>query len=267
MKIVALCLMASSLAAFAVTEENPYEVESIEIYRVSEEGEELVMQDKIKAKVTRSQYPESYDEVARLNGGDLPGPKPAPTKNTPRRPGPKADPIRRTGEIIGLGDRIVALGERIYNLVNKGRPSADFNYAPISIIPRVNDAGKAASVLNDMSAGSMPKVETYNLELKNGYGSTVVDFEFNLIFFYGLKFKGVGDYITGAQIVPKEVNVDYGYDFNATMKLSGIVNHGSDEYPMAGGILVLEYNYKNMWSAKKRSEIFHIMGDGKVFNY
>lgn len=259
MKFFTLIAVVATFNVFAVTQDNPYEVKNLSLFRETDNGlvkvNDLSVQDKdLKTKVVRSTNPKKLSALALDN--QLPGVD----------PDGKADPFQKVGDVIAIADKIIALGEKVYELVNKGRPNTEFNYAPISVIPKT-DKDNGADVLMDMSGGSMPAVENFHIIAKNGFDKTVIDFEFTLMFFHSLSYNGMGKFITAAQIIPKNIVVKWGFDFSATMKLNGIVNHGSSENPVAGAIMVLEYDIKNALQYTKKSAIFHIMGDGQIFNY
>ena len=58
-----------------------------------------------------------------------------------------------------------------------------------------------------------------------------------LIYTYGGSYDGKGAYITGAEVVPTDVNVAWGYNLGASMKVKSIFNQGSRENPVAAAIL------------------------------
>src|SRR5690606_27407237 len=52
--------------------------------------------------------------------------------------GYQVDPVEKVGKVISVARDLVALGEDIYQLVIKGKPTNKTSYAPISVVPRVN---------------------------------------------------------------------------------------------------------------------------------
>lgn len=240
-----------SISSYAVTVDNPYDIETVEFLMETSQGDVKVSD--FQEKTIKSSVEKSSNKTTL---GDL----------DPRVPGvggPSADQGMGVGEVIAIADKIIALGEKIYKLVDKGRPNSEFNYAPISIVPKT-DKGAPADVLMDMSGGSMPVMEDFKIVAKNKFNKPVISFEFTLMFFHGLKYEGKGNYITAAQVIPKSVDVSWGFDFSANMKLNGIVNHGTSTDPMVGALIVLEYQIKNALSYQTQSAIFHIMGNGRI---
>jgi hypothetical protein len=81
---------------------------------------------------------------------------------------------------------------------------------------------------------------------------------------YGGKFAGKGAYITNAQIIPENINVVWGYTFNAKMSLVGLTNLGTDEEPIAGATLVLSYSVSTVLREDKNNMTIFISGDGTI---
>lgn len=165
------------------------------------------------------------------------------------------------GEVIAVADQIIAFGERVYKLIEKGRPVVRTSYAPISVLPKAA-RGQPAIEPFDLDNWQMPRSAKYKITYKNGFGMTVVSFTYNVNFAYGGKFNGVGAYITDAQIVPEDLLVQWGFTFEATSKLVGIVNHGSKANPNAGATLIISYSVDSVISSSKSNVSYHLTGRG-----
>ncbi len=168
--------------------------------------------------------------------------------------------VESAGKIISVARDLVALGEDIYRLVSKGKPNVTTSYDPISVIPRVN--GAPVDIL-DTESWTMPSKRTYGIALKNTYGIEVVSFRYSIMFSYNGKYNGAGAYITAAQIQPDYVNVLWGFDFNATMKLGGIVNQGTKASPIAGATLIMQYTSSNILNSRTMTDTYFINGRGQ----
>jgi hypothetical protein len=172
----------------------------------------------------------------------------------------KPSPVDQAGKIIGVARDLVALGEDVYNLVIKGKPNINTDYAPISVVPRIN--GQPASILEETENWKMPVSHTYEVSYENGFSMDVVTFRYTVIYSYGGSYNGKGKYLTAVQIIPEQVSVMFGYDFRATMKLGGIVNHGTRENPIAGATLLLEHEVKTIVKANLETYAFQVVGNG-----
>lgn len=179
---------------------------------------------------------------------------------------PKPGTLETTGKVIQTARDLVALGEAIYELVKKGKPTNVTEYAPISVIPK-DPVTKEHVDPFDMEGFSIPVAKNYTAKITNGLGKEVVTFTYQVIYSYGGSYDGVGKYLTGVSIIPGSVKTSYGWDFNATMKLSGIMNHGSRLEPIAGVMLTVKYQMNSRATAFERNDTIHITGDGRLQSY
>lgn len=92
----------------------------------------------------------------------------------------------------------------------------------------------------------------------------VIKFRYTVLFGYGGKYNGTGAYITGAQIFPRYVNVMFGFDFSATMKVAGIQNSGTRDNPLAVATLLMEYNVSNIAQSRTETASITITGKGGI---
>lgn len=174
--------------------------------------------------------------------------------------GPKSNKnIANVGMAIAYAKDLVALGEAIYHLVQKGKPHNTTEYAPISVIPLVN--GKQIDIF-DTENWTVPKRATYEIKWKNLYGMEVVKFKYTVMFSYNGSYNGKGAFLTAAQIYPVSVMTMWGFDFSAKMKLNGIMNHGTKDQPVAGAIMALEYRVENILKAELYTDSYHVTGKG-----
>jgi hypothetical protein len=173
--------------------------------------------------------------------------------------------INQVGEVIAVAKDIVALGESIYTLVQKGKPSNTTDFAPISIVPKDPITKEIADPF-DMENCSFPVEKKFATTMKTA-GSEVVRFEYMVIYTYGCSYNGTGKYIQNAIVQPVSVKTTYGWDFNATMKLSGIMNHGTKAEPVVGAMLTIKYSMNSWRTAFERNDTVHITGKGELKNY
>ena len=183
---------------------------------------------------------------------------------TPPVPGKKPmDYVEDTRKVISVAKDMIALGEAIYELVKKGKPTNTTEYAPISVVPK-NPTTKEYIDPFELENFSMPEEKSFVTSIKNGVGKEVVSFTYTVIYSHGGSYEGKGKYLTNVIIVPKSVRTTFGWDFNASMKLSGIMNHGSKESPVAGVMVTVKYQM-NSWSASfERNDTIHLTGRGEL---
>lgn len=169
--------------------------------------------------------------------------------------------VSTAGEVIQVARDLVALGEEVYVLVQKGKPNLTTQYAPVSVLPR--EAGRAVDAF-DLEGWKMPISKTVTVNFKNIYGIAMAGVEYKLVFSYGGKYNGKGAYITNAQIIPSKAHAYYGVDFDVKMRLSGLTNHGTRTNPVAGAMLHIQYKATTVLSNIERSDTYQITGRGQV---
>jgi hypothetical protein len=197
------------------------------------------------------------------NGGITGGGQTTPETTPPPTIGDRAD---TAGKVIQTARDLVALGEAFYELVKKGRPSNVTEFAPISVVPRDPQTKEYVDPF-DLEGFSMPVERSFIAKVKNGSGSEVVNFNYKVIYSYGGSFDGKGKYLTNVMVVPGAVRTSYGWDFNAKMTLSGVMNHGTRANPIAGAMVNIKYQM-NSWSAAfERNDTIHVTGAGELKNF
>lgn len=191
----------------------------------------------------------------------VPTPPPSSTFN---------DRMTQFGGVITVAKDVVALGEAIYALVEKGRPKVTTEYAPISILPRdpsntiTDPALKYAVDPFDMEGFSFPVEKMITAKIKSPVGKPAVEFKYKVIYSYGGSYNGVGKYLTGINIIPASVNVGHGWTLNSTMKLTGMMNHGTRANPVVGAMITVKYTMTSMTQAFERNDTIYISGDGSM---
>ncbi|MBY0518295.1 MAG: hypothetical protein K2P81_15400 [Bacteriovoracaceae bacterium] len=166
------------------------------------------------------------------------------------------------GEVIQIANDVIALGEKIYAIVKKGKPVLNMQYAPISVLPKTA-AGQPVDVM-DMEGWSIPVSRKIRMVYKNLYGAEVVVFSYTVVYSYGGSMDGKGAFITAAQVVPHDVSVSWGYELNAVMKLVGLQNHGTKANPIAGAIISINYKVETVLKTIETNDSYHITGKGQL---
>lgn len=186
--------------------------------------------------------------------------------NTTPPPVSTGDRLEATGKVISVARDMVALGEAIYDLVKKGKPSNVTEYAPISVVPK-DPATKEIVDIFDLENFSMPMERTYVARIKSGVGREVVTFKYKVMYSYGGSWNGTGKYLAGVIVVPQSVRTTFGWDFNASMKLSGMMNHGTKANPVAGVMITIKYQMNSWTTSFESNDTIHITGRGEFKNH
>ncbi len=217
--------------------------------------------------VDKNYVEKSIIDPGRNGGGSTTGGSTGETDSTPTStPSGTNDRIETAGRVISVARDLVALGEAIYELVKKGKPTNVTEYAPISVVPK-DPQTKEIVDLFDLEGFSMPVERAYVTKVKNGTGKEVVSFTYRVLFSYGGSYNGAGKYLTGVIIVPQSVVTSFGWEFNASMKMSGMMNHGTKADPVAGVMLTIKYQMNGWNTAYERNDTIHVTGRGEIRNH
>jgi len=171
----------------------------------------------------------------------------------------------KLGEIIMQANKLLAFGQKVWQIIKAGKPVVNTNFmASISVLPRTE---KKDTVFYEMENWKMPKVKKYRVVFKNLFGSSVIDFVYNVAFQYGGSFEGKGSYIAGVTLYASNINVSWGFKLNSNSQLINISNMGSLDNPTATATLKLDYQAESIMKTISASETFFISGNGKVVKY
>jgi hypothetical protein len=165
------------------------------------------------------------------------------------------------GEIIAIVDGVMAIGERIWKIVEAGKPVVTTKFSPsISALPEMEGEG---AVLRKMANWSVPKIKSYRVSLKNRFNQEKVAFTYTVFFQFNGSYKGKGKYITNLKVQASDVYVAWGFNFDAASELIGIANVGSDEAPVASAIIQISYAARSL-NEVRDAQSFYVDGAGNV---
>lgn len=164
-------------------------------------------------------------------------------------------------------DGLIAIGKKIWPIIEAGRPVVDVNMAKgVSVIPFKNGDNYDATFY-EMENWSMPKIRKYNVTYKNGFGSKVVSFDYTVHYQHSGSFNGKGKYLAGINVVASNISVAWGFNFQASSELIQISNHGSKENQIAGGTFRVNYTAKTVVKTISSSDTFHVNGLGELTKF
>lgn len=166
------------------------------------------------------------------------------------------------GEILGHAQGLVALGESIYSLVQKGKPVIKHRFATINVVPRTSDGRKYVDPF-ELEETSDAIKKKYVVVAKNKLKQEVVRFEYMVLFHVG-KYEGKGKYIQNAIIIPQSSKASYGFELNSQMKLLGVANKGTKANPVASAILNISYAIGSVITQYKSNDTFTLSGNGTI---
>ena len=166
------------------------------------------------------------------------------------------------GSVIIMVDKLIALGTKIYEIIKKGKPvSQTAFFRPVSVLPNSSDIETDFALMENWSA---PKAKKYSVVYKNGYGMSVISFDYMVYFQANGSFEGKGQYLTGINVVANNINVSWGFSFDASSELITVANRGTNDHPVAGATIKVRYKTTSLMSNIDASEVFHIDGRGSI---
>lgn len=152
--------------------------------------------------------------------------------------------------------QIIAIGEKIWKVVEANKPVVTVKTPTVSALPR------GVRCWSDLDSWKAAKVKSFEVAYKNGFGMEVVKFRFRLQYTYGGGHNGTGKYLANVTVLPAELNVMWGYTFNANVEVNPAVNVGSSTNPVAGLDINLKWNVETVLMNTQSSFHFFVQGDG-----
>ncbi|KAF0126764.1 MAG: hypothetical protein FD189_1151 [Elusimicrobia bacterium] len=132
-----------------------------------------------------------------------------------------------TGEKIGPGVVIVAVGAGAWKLINAGQPQAHLDHYYASAYP-----GWAS--WTQISGWEGRREVRYGIACENRAGMTVLDMSYAVSFNYGGKTPdGKGAYIGNLTVKTEKFDIQWATKFSLGIRISNPSNAGTDEAPMA----------------------------------
>lgn len=172
--------------------------------------------------------------------------------------------VAEIGEVISVVDSLIALGKKVYPIIEAGKPVLSSNLPVTHVLPKVAEVTDYDLTLGMMENWQFPKTKSYKVIYKNPYGMEVIKFVFTVHFQYGGSYEGKGKYLTGVFVSATDLTVAWGFEFSAATEVMAISNMGSFSHPVAGLSLKLNWSVKTLVMENQSSQVFHVTGDGKI---
>lgn len=217
-------------------------------------------------KIESVKMSELTDEEA-LEFNDTEANAPAPTINKINKlkklTNSTVNPPERSGGIIMLIDKLVAIGEKIIPTIKQGKAVVTNNpMASVSVLPRINAKDP---VVHDMGGWSVPYSKHYKVVYTNGLGMEVVSFVYSISYQFNGSWNGLGKYLTGIRASARKIEIVWGFDLNASSQLLQISNIGTAQNVIAGATVEMSYTVSNWLQTITTNKSFFIAGNGKLW--
>jgi hypothetical protein len=166
-------------------------------------------------------------------------------------------PARILSDADALEDLWV-LGEKIYKVIENGKPVLNISTENWSVLPRgVKEA-------RDLSEWKEPVRIGYVLKAKNLYGMEVINVRYLVQFVPGGKLEGKGAYLAHVTVIPSTAEVAWGYTLNIEASAREALNVGTVEDPIAAFSTDVRVQVKTLLKESVSTLTTFMTGEGKI---
>lgn len=153
-------------------------------------------------------------------------------------------------------DSIINVGKKLWAIVDSGRPVVNLKMDVGTALP------KGARCWLDLQTWAVPTSHRYQVSFVNGFNSEIVKFDYRVISLSGGSVDGTGKYIGYAAFQPVDVEVAWGFEFNAEAAVPAVFNMGTKSEPVAGMQIVMNYKVTSPLKYISQSQAYFIDGKG-----
>lgn len=152
-------------------------------------------------------------------------------------------------------DSIVAIGEKIWKLIEAGRPVVNYKAPVAHALPAL------ALCWMDLENWRPPVSQRLEVIYKNAFNMDVVKLRFRVVYSPGGSYQGKGQYLANVTVLPETVEASWGYNVNAEAVVGRALNLGTRDNPIAGLQLMVTWNVKTVVKDSTSAESFFVRAD------
>ncbi len=164
----------------------------------------------------------------------------------------------RLDQVDLIVDKIINIGQKIWNIIEKGRPIANYSSSKATALPA------NTTRWDQLESWRAPRSKVVSVAYKNAYGFEVVRFTYRIVLLYGGSVKGIGKYIGYATVEPLKITTAYMYSFNAKTEVTAVYNMGTSPNPLAGMILNINWTVETVLKKSTTTHTFTLDGLGNI---
>ncbi|UYL09713.1 hypothetical protein B9G69_003880 [Bdellovibrio sp. SKB1291214] len=153
-------------------------------------------------------------------------------------------------------EQIINIGKEIWKIIEAGKPAINTKFDTANALP------VGVKCWTDLQGWSAPKYKTYNVQYKNGFDMTVVDFTYRVMYTPNGNLNGVGQYITNAQVIPASLTVAWGFDFSVIANIPAVTNIGTTNNPVAAMQMNVQWTLDSTVTHIESTQSYFITGEG-----
>jgi hypothetical protein len=103
-----------------------------------------------------------------------------------------------------------------------------------------------------------------SMTVENLYGMDVLELSYVVSVIYGGSVRGVGQYIAAARVIPKKINVLWGFNMDVNVAEVAIQNIGTEKNPNAAVTLDVGVTYGSILSQTSFTNSYRLQGNGVI---
>jgi len=127
---------------------------------------------------------------------------------------------------------LIEVGKIVWKVIEDNRPSLDVKTLSNGVVPE-------GSTFSDMSGWQFSYYKNFQWKSTNGFGMTVVDFQWDFNWNCNGDYNGIGKYIRNAGAFPKSITVGWGYTVAVDAQMLEPLNIGTQQNPIASATIML----------------------------
>jgi hypothetical protein len=102
------------------------------------------------------------------------------------------------------------------------------------------------------------------MTVENLYGMDVLELSYVVSVIYGGSVRGAGQYIAAARVIPKKINVLWGFNMDVNVAEVAIQNIGTEKNPHAAVTLDVGVTYGSILSQTSFTNSYRMQGNGVI---
>ncbi len=155
-------------------------------------------------------------------------------------------------------DQIINIASRIWDIIQQNSPVTNLDAKYAAAVPQ------GITSWSQLAEWKRPKSYVYGFYAENLYGVTAINVTYKVMFTFGGKYKGKGQYLTGVTVVPTTADVAWGYRFSLSAQVpdSTIANVGTNTDPVASMQLKSAWEISTVLKDSNGASVYYIQGDG-----
>ncbi|NDG84043.1 MAG: hypothetical protein EBX52_03275 [Proteobacteria bacterium] len=106
----------------------------------------------------------------------------------------------------------------------------------------------------------------YTLELENLYGINVVTLKYEVNLIYGGNVRGVGRYIASARVIPRHIDVLWGFNLDVRVRETAVQNLGTEKNPFASIKLDVSLGYGSILRQMSETISYRLDANGAIYD-